>query len=128
MREGQRLLGPSELLAPFLWEAEAKEMVERVTLPGAVLEQPLCSFGMIVIFSVTAKVVVMHLTLWVSFAGKRICVGEGLARMEIFLFLTTILQNFTLKSIIDPKDIDLTPVLSGVTNCPRPYQLCIVPR
>ncbi|CAI5764459.1 cytochrome P450 2C19-like isoform X1 [Podarcis lilfordi] len=61
-------------------------------------------------------------------AGKRICVGEGLARMEIFLFLTTILQNFTLKSIIDPKEIDLKPVLSGVTNCPRPYQLCIVPQ
>nr|XP_028572818.1 cytochrome P450 2C19-like isoform X2 [Podarcis muralis] len=61
-------------------------------------------------------------------AGKRICVGEGLARMEIFLFLTTILQNFTLKSIIDPKDIDLTPVLSGISNFPRPYQLCIVPR
>ncbi|XP_076981600.1 cytochrome P450 2C18-like [Tamandua tetradactyla] len=59
--------------------------------------------------------------------GKRICVGEGLARMELFLFLTTILQKFSLKSLVEPKDIDITPLESGLASVPRRYQLCFVP-
>ncbi|XP_011917982.1 PREDICTED: cytochrome P450 2C9 [Cercocebus atys] len=60
-------------------------------------------------------------------AGKRICVGEGLARMELFLFLTSILQNFNLKSLVDPKDLDTTPVLNGLASVPPFYQLCFIP-
>uniref|UniRef100_A0A4X2LBS9 Cytochrome P450 n=1 Tax=Vombatus ursinus TaxID=29139 RepID=A0A4X2LBS9_VOMUR len=60
-------------------------------------------------------------------AGKRICVGEGLARMELFLFFTTILQNFTLKSPIDPKDIDTAPVASGFGKIPPSFKLCFLP-
>ncbi|XP_052569398.1 cytochrome P450 2C27-like isoform X2 [Peromyscus californicus insignis] len=60
-------------------------------------------------------------------AGKRICVGEGLARMELFLFLTTILQNFKLKSLLHTKDINITPVANGLTSLPPPYKICFIP-
>ncbi|XP_035317643.1 cytochrome P450 2C25 isoform X2 [Cricetulus griseus] len=59
--------------------------------------------------------------------GKRMCAGEGLARMELFLFLTTILQNFKLKSLVHPKDIDTTPVLNGFGSLPPPYKICLIP-
>ncbi|XP_006997727.3 LOW QUALITY PROTEIN: cytochrome P450 2C55 [Peromyscus maniculatus bairdii] len=60
--------------------------------------------------------------------GKRMCVGEALARMELFLLLTTIVQNFNLKSLIDTKDIDTTPLASTFGHVPPSYQLCFIPR
>ncbi|XP_078002366.1 cytochrome P450 2B4-like [Phascolarctos cinereus] len=61
-------------------------------------------------------------------SGKRTCLGEGVARMELFLFFTTILQNFSLSSSLDPDSIDLTPRLSGAGNVPPIYQLGFHPR
>ncbi|XP_061856682.1 cytochrome P450 2H1 isoform X1 [Colius striatus] len=61
-------------------------------------------------------------------AGKRVCAGEGLARMEIFLFLTAILQNFTLKPVLDCKDIDIFPVATTLANIPQPYKVSFLPR
>ncbi|XP_041428028.1 cytochrome P450 family 2 subfamily A member 6 gene 3 L homeolog isoform X1 [Xenopus laevis] len=60
--------------------------------------------------------------------GKRVCLGEGLARMEIFLFLTSILQRFELKCHMDPEDIDISPVPFKAASTPRPYELYITPR
>ncbi|XP_072288108.1 cytochrome P450 2G1-like, partial [Pyxicephalus adspersus] len=61
-------------------------------------------------------------------AGKRVCVGEGLARMELFLFLTTILQNFKLTSKTNFADEDIQPRMTGLVNMPRFYEMSFIPR
>lgn len=60
--------------------------------------------------------------------GKRICLGEGLARMELFLFLTTILQNFTLVSETKFTEEDIAPRMTGFANVPIDYKLSFIPR
>lgn len=60
--------------------------------------------------------------------GKRICLGEGIARNELFLFFTTILQNFSVSSHVAPKDIDLTPKENGFGKVPPTYQICFLAR
>ncbi|XP_040204240.1 cytochrome P450 2K6-like isoform X1 [Rana temporaria] len=58
--------------------------------------------------------------------GKRSCVGETLAKMELFLFFTSLLQNFTFQAS-SGAEIDLEPAEAG-NHGPKPYQLCAIPR
>ncbi|XP_029426892.1 cytochrome P450 2F2-like isoform X2 [Rhinatrema bivittatum] len=61
-------------------------------------------------------------------AGKRICFGESLAMTELFIYFTTILQNFSFKSLIPSEEIDLTPLGVGLGNIHMPYEICMIPR
>nr|XP_014332143.1 PREDICTED: cytochrome P450 2B4-like [Bos mutus] len=60
--------------------------------------------------------------------GKRLCLGESLARSELFLFLTTLLQNFSLGSPKAPEDIDLMPRKNGLGRPPPLFQVRFLPR
>ncbi|XP_062919619.1 cytochrome P450 2C15-like isoform X3 [Mobula hypostoma] len=61
-------------------------------------------------------------------AGKRMCLGESLARMELFLFLTSLLQSFVFKPVINRKDIDISPASTGILVAPHVYEFYAVPR
>ncbi|XP_077396350.1 cytochrome P450 2H2-like [Festucalex cinctus] len=61
-------------------------------------------------------------------AGKRACVGESLARMEIFLFVVSLLQNFVFSHAGGPDGVDLSPEYSSFANVPRRYDIVATPR
>ncbi|XP_070764842.1 cytochrome P450 2J2-like [Enoplosus armatus] len=59
-------------------------------------------------------------------AGKRLCLGENLARMELFLFFTSFMQHFTFSMPAGVK-----PVMDsrfGVTMAPHQYEVCATSR
>ncbi|KAM8952378.1 cytochrome P450 2K1-like isoform 2-T2 [Pelodytes ibericus] len=59
-------------------------------------------------------------------AGRRVCAGENLAKMELFLFFTRLMQKFTFRA---PPRVEIEfSFNSGITRSPVMTHVCAVPR
>uniref|UniRef100_L7N2Y5 Provisional ortholog of cytochrome P450 family 2 subfamily AC member 1 n=1 Tax=Xenopus tropicalis TaxID=8364 RepID=L7N2Y5_XENTR len=59
-------------------------------------------------------------------AGKRSCAGETLAKMELFLFFTKLLQNFTFQP---PPGVEVQLTCGvALTSIPLDHKICALPR
>lgn len=59
--------------------------------------------------------------------GRRVCLGEAVAKMELFLFLTTMIKYFDFILPGDAAELDFQGFL-GATNAPKPYKVRAVSR
>ncbi|XP_058043373.1 cytochrome P450 2J5-like isoform X1 [Ahaetulla prasina] len=58
--------------------------------------------------------------------GLRVCVGQQLARTEIFILLTSLLRAFSFRLPEGVKKLNETPV-AEISTHPHPYKLCAIP-
>uniref|UniRef100_A0A8C5MNI2 Cytochrome P450 n=1 Tax=Leptobrachium leishanense TaxID=445787 RepID=A0A8C5MNI2_9ANUR len=60
-------------------------------------------------------------------AGRRVCAGENLAKMELFLFFTWLLQRFIFHLPPGVTDVSFQAEV-GLVTPPKPYTICAVSR
>ncbi|XP_035390357.1 cytochrome P450 2M1-like [Electrophorus electricus] len=60
--------------------------------------------------------------------GKRACLGEALARVELFIFFTSLLQHFTFKATQAPEELETTPLICSFGRVPLSYECFAVRR
>ncbi|XP_070802297.1 cytochrome P450 2J2-like isoform X2 [Pituophis catenifer annectens] len=58
--------------------------------------------------------------------GQRSCVGEQLGRIEIFVFLTSLLRAFSFRLPEGVKELNEEPI-ARMSMHPHPYKLCAIP-
>lgn len=59
--------------------------------------------------------------------GRRMCLGYVLARMEIFLFFSSLMHTFTI-SLPDGAPMPSLKGNVGVTIAPAAFEVCVTPR
>ncbi|XP_075119700.1 cytochrome P450 2J4-like [Leptodactylus fuscus] len=60
-------------------------------------------------------------------AGSRVCLGEQLARSELFIFFSTIMRSFSLQLPEGVTEVN-TEYIYNMTLQPHPYKICAVTR
>ncbi|XP_075425554.1 cytochrome P450 2J4-like [Ascaphus truei] len=60
-------------------------------------------------------------------AGHRVCLGEQLAKSEVFHFFTSLLRGFSFRLPHGVTEVNLKPVFASTLQ-PYPYQICAIPR
>lgn len=61
------------------------------------------------------------------FKGKRVCLGEPLARNTVFLISAALLKTFTFESMPNQPPPTLEPTLGAVLS-PKPFKAVVVRR
>ncbi|XP_051891138.1 cytochrome P450 2J6-like [Pristis pectinata] len=61
-------------------------------------------------------------------AGHRVCLGEQLAKTELFIFFTSMLQRFTFHLPENEPRPSYRDARFGITLCPLPYRICATVR
>ncbi|XP_071784167.1 cytochrome P450 2U1-like [Asterias amurensis] len=77
--------------------------------------------------SVDRKSVIHHNSLIPFGTGRRSCLGENLAKMEMFLFSVNILQQFTV-TFPEGKPTPSQDGVAGLVLSPGPFELCFTRR
>ncbi|XP_054838531.1 cytochrome P450 2J2-like [Eublepharis macularius] len=60
-------------------------------------------------------------------AGARVCLGEQLAKLELFIFFIKLLRSFTFQVPKGVKEFSTEPIF-GLSLPPQPYKICAIPR